>query len=137
MLLLGEIQNVDNFFFLVDIPVIPHKPWIQHNIPIPPGLYEELFKVVKQKLEAGVFEPSNSSYQSRWSCILKEDGKPLCIVQSLEHLNQVTIAQSGVPPFTEQLTEQFAGHTCNSMMDLFVGYDKRTLAPSSHNLTTF
>ena len=71
----------------VDIPVIPYKPWIQHNILIPPGLYEELCKVVKQKLDAGVFEPSNSSYQSRLFCILKKDGKLLRIVQSLEPLN--------------------------------------------------
>ena len=127
----------ENFFPPVNIPVIPHKPWIQHNILIPPGLYEELCKAVKQKLDAGVFEPSNSSYQSRWFCILKKDGKLLCIVQSLEPLNQVTITHSGVPPFTEQLTEQFAGCTCNSMIDLFIGYDKCALVPSSHDLTTF
>ena len=136
----GKIQNVDiseDFFPPVDIPVIPHKPWIQCNIPIPPGLYKELCKVVKQKSDTGVFKPSNSSYQSRWFCILKKDGKLLHIVQLLEPLNQVTIAHSGVPPFTEQLAEQFAGHTCNSMMDLFIGYDKHTLAPSSRDLTTF
>ena len=127
----------EDFFPPVNIPVIPHKPWIQHNILIPPGLYKKLCKVLKQKLDAGVLKPSNSSYQSRWFCILKRDGKSLCIVQSLEPLNQVTIAHSGVPPFTEQLAEQLAGHTCNSMIDLFVGYDKSTLAPSSCNLTTF
>ena len=55
----------------------------------------------------------------------------------LEPLNQVTIAHSRVPPFTEQLTKQFAGRTCNSMMDLFIGYDECALAPSSQNLTTF
>ena len=32
----------EDFFPPVDIPVIPHKPWIQCNIPIPPGLYKEL-----------------------------------------------------------------------------------------------
>ena len=126
----------EDFFFPADISVIPHKPWIQHNIPIPPGLYEELCKVVKQKLDAGVFEPSNCSYQSRWFCILKKDGKLLHIVQ-LEPLSQVTIAHSGVPPFKEQLAEQSAGCACNSLMDLPVGYDERTLAPFSCDLTTF
>ena len=52
----------EDFFPPVNIPVISHKPWMQHNIPIPPGLYEELCKVVKQKLDARVFEFSNSSY---------------------------------------------------------------------------
>ena len=127
----------EDFFPPVDIPVVPHKPWVQRNIPIPPGLYDELCKLVKNKIDAGVFEPSNSSYRSRWFCVLKKDGKSLCIVQSLEPLNQVTIAHSGVPPFTDQLAEQFAGRACNSMLDLYIGYDERAIAPSSRDLTTF
>ena len=127
----------EDFFPPIDIPVIPHEPWVERNIRIPPGLYDELCKLLKQKIDAGVFEPSNSSYRSRWFCVLKKDGKSLRIVQSLEPLNKVTIAHSGVPPFTEQLAEQFAGRACNSMMDLFVGYDERALAESSRDLTTF
>jgi hypothetical protein len=69
----------EDFFFPVNIPVVPHKPWIQCNIPISPGLYDELCKLVKQKMDAGVFEPSNSSYRSRWFCVLKKDGKSLRI----------------------------------------------------------
>ena len=63
--------------------------------------------------------------------------------ESLNFLTPITdpggfaIAHSRVPPFTEQLAEQSAGRACNSMMDLFVGYDERTLAPSSRDLTTF
>src|SRR5277367_3832472 len=88
-------------------------------------------------MDAGVFEPSNSSYRSRWFVVIKKDGKSLRIVQSLEPLNEVTIAHSGVPPYTEQLGEQFAGRSCCSMMDLYVGYDKRALATTSRDLTTF
>ena len=89
------------------------------------------------QIDAGVFKPSNSSYRSRWFCVVKKDGKSLRIVQSLEPLNKVTIQHSGVPPFTEQLAEQFAGRACGSMMDLFVGYDERALALSSRDFTTF
>jgi Integrase zinc binding domain/RNase H-like domain found in reverse transcriptase len=127
----------EDFFPPVDIPVIQHKPWVQRNIPIPPGLYTEACRLVKDKIDAGVFEPSNSSYRTRWFLVVKKDGKSLRIVQSLEPLNQVTIAHSGVPPFTEQLAEQFAGRACSSMMDLYVGYDERALATSSRDLTTF
>ena len=69
--------------------------------------------------------------------MLKKDEKLLQIVQSLEPLNKVTIVHSGVPPFTDQLAKQFAGCVCNSMMDLYVGYNKCVLAPSSQDLTTF
>ena len=73
-------------------------PWMEKNIPIPPGIYNEVCRVIKTKIDAGVYEPSNSSYRSRWFCVIKKDGKSLRLVHSLEPLNQVTIAHSGIPP---------------------------------------
>lgn len=90
----------EDFFPPVDMPVIPHKPWVLKNIPIPPGLYPQVCKVIKTKIDAGVYEPSNSAYRSRWFCVLKKDGVSLRLVHSLEPLNEVTIAHSGVPPAT-------------------------------------
>ena len=127
----------EDFFPPIDIPVVPHKPWVLKNIPIPPGLYPEVCRIIKVKLDAGVYEPSNSSYRSRWFCVLKKDGKSLRLVHSLEPLNEVTIAHSGVPPATEMLAAQFAERACGGMFDLYVGYDERTLAESSRDLTTF
>ena len=123
----------EDFFLPVDIPVVPHTPWVQRNILIPPGIYDEVCRLIQQKIDAGVFEPSNSSYRSRWFCVVKKDGKSLRIVQSLEPLNKVTIQHSGVPPFTEQLAEHFAGRACRSMMDLYVGYDEQAIATSSRD----
>jgi hypothetical protein len=127
----------EDFFPPVEIPTIAHEPWVLRNIPIPPGLYKEVCRLIQNKIDAGVFEPSNSSYRSRWFTVTKKDGKSLRIVQSLEPLNAVTIAHSGVPPFSEQLAEQFAGRACGGMLDLYVGYDERALAESSRDLTTF
>jgi hypothetical protein len=121
----------------VDIPVIPHTPWVERNFPIPPGLYKEVCSIVQKKIAAGIYEPSNSSYQSRWFCVLKKDGKALRPVHSLEPLNQVTIQHSGVPPIPEHLAKQFGGHPCGGMLDLYVGYDERLIAESSHDYTTF
>ena len=59
------------------------------------------------------------------------------IVHSLEPLNKVTIAHSGVPPATEDLAAKFAGRACGGCLDLYVGYDERLLAPESRDLTTF
>ncbi|KDR69123.1 hypothetical protein GALMADRAFT_27387, partial [Galerina marginata CBS 339.88] len=72
----------EDFFPPVIIPTIPHRPWVVKNRPIPPGLYSRVVELCQRKTEAGVFEASNSSYRS------------------------------GVPPFTEQLVEQFAGRAC-------------------------
>jgi hypothetical protein len=118
----GSFQT--DFFPPVDFPVVPHTPWVEHNFPIPPGIYKDVCAIVQKKLAAGIYEPSNSSYRSRWFCVLKKDGKLLHPVHSLEPLNHITIQHSGVPPIPEHLAEQFGGRACGGMLDLYVGYDK-------------
>lgn len=126
----------EDFFPPVIIPTVEHLPWVLRNIPIPPGLYKIICELIMDKIKSGVYEPSNSSYRSRWFTVLKKNGK-LRIVHSLEPLNAVTIAHSGLPPATEDLAECFAGRACGGILDLFVGYDERMLAEVSRDLTTF
>lgn len=125
------------FFPPVEIPVVEHTPWVCSQIPIPPGHYEEFCKNIKAKIDAGVYEPSNSSYRSPIFAVIKKDGKSLRIVHSLERLNEVTIQHSGVTPGTEALAEQFAGRACGGALDMYVGYDNRDLAEGSRDYTTF
>ena len=127
----------EDFFPPIEIPTIPHKPWADRNIPILPGIYAKICRIIKLKLDAGVYEPSNSSYRTRWFPVAKKDGKSLRIVHSLEPLNRVTIKHAGVTPFTDQIGEHFAGRACGGMLDLYVGYDDRGLAETSRDLTTF
>lgn len=127
----------EEYFPPVLMPTVEHTPWVQKNIPIPPGLFGEVCGVIRQKIDVGVYEASNASYRSRWFCVVKKDGKSLRLVHSLEPLNAVTIAHSGVPPATEELAQHFAGRACGGMFDLFVGYDERLLDERSRDLTTF
>ena len=126
----------EDFFPPVEFPVVAHTPWVERNIPIPPGLYNEACEVLRAKIQAGVYEPSNSSYRSRWFFVKKKDGR-LRPVHSLEPLNRVTIQHSGVPPMPDHLAETFGGRACGGILDLFVGYDNRPLAESSRDMTTF
>ena len=103
----GHFQ--EDFFPPIVMLVVEHKPWVIRNMPIPPGLFDEICRLIRTKIAAGVYEQSNSSYQSKWFTVLKKGGKSLRIVHSLEPLNAVTIQHSGIPPFTEQLAEHFAG----------------------------
>lgn len=127
----------EDFFPPIKIPVVAHKPWHERNIPIPPGIYDEVCRLIKRKIDAGVYEPSNSSYRSRWFCVVKKDGTSLRIVHSLEPLNAVTIQHAGVPPHTEHIAEHFCNRACGGMCDLFIGYDERALDPDSRDYTTF
>ena len=125
----------EDYFSPVKIPVVEHVPWAQRNIPIPSGIVDEVIQIFKDKFAARVYEHSDASYRSRWFCVKKKSGT-LRLVHDLQPLNAVTIRNSGVPPLAEQLIEAMAGQACYSMLDLFVGYDHRTLDVASHDLTT-
>ena len=58
-------------------------------------------------------------------------------MHSLEPLNRVTIAHSGLPPATEELAMHFAGRACGGILDLYIGYNERVLAERLRDLTTF
>ncbi|TFK16932.1 hypothetical protein FA15DRAFT_548025, partial [Coprinopsis marcescibilis] len=75
----------------IRIPTIEHIPFCLGNIPIPRGLYDNVVKILKDKIASGVYEPSTSSYRSRWFCVLKKDGKSLRLVHDLQPLNGITI----------------------------------------------
>ena len=122
----------EDFFPPVEIPVVAHMPWVEQNIPILPGIYNEVCWIICVKMDAGVYEHSNSSYQSCWFCITKKDGMSLHLVHSLEPLNAITIQHSSVTPFTKQITKQFMGCACGGLLDLYVGYDEYTLTEISH-----
>ena len=126
----------EEFFPPIEIPVIEHKPWVLKNIPIPPGLQGEVCRILREKIKSGTIQPSNAPYRTRWFTVLKKNGS-LRVVHSLEPLNAVTIAHSGVPPVTDELAIHFSGRSCGGMFDLYVGYDERLLAESSRDLTTF
>ncbi|KAJ3555802.1 hypothetical protein NP233_g12120 [Leucocoprinus birnbaumii] len=125
------------YFDPVTIPTVEHIPWVLKNIPIPPGIFQQVVDIIKSKIAAGVYEPSSSSYRSRWFCVLKKDKKSLRLVHDLQPLNAVAIKDSGVPPIVENYAESFGGRGCYGMFDLYVGFDQRALAPESRDLTTF
>src|SRR6201747_2368209 len=120
----------------IKIATVPHTPWVQCNIPIPPAIFNDVIKIIKGKIDGGVYEPSNTAYRSRWFCVVKKDGKSLRLVHDLQPLNAVTVKDAALPPFTDHLTEAFAGYAVYGMMDLYGGYDHRPLDPESRDLTT-
>jgi hypothetical protein len=46
----------------VRIPMVPYTPWVYKNIPIPPGLHDELIEIIHDKIVSGAYEPSNAAW---------------------------------------------------------------------------
>jgi hypothetical protein len=124
----------EEYFSPYIIPTVPHIPWVQKNAPIPPGIREDVIKILKNKIANGVLERCQSAYRSHWFCVLKKDGK-LRIVYDLQLLNSVTIRDAGLPPILDSFVEPFAGSQCYTVLDMCSGFDARTVHPDSRDLT--
>lgn len=59
----GTLQ--EDYFSSYIIPTIPYVPWAERNIPIPLGILNDVVKLLKDKIAAGFYEPSQSSYRSK------------------------------------------------------------------------
>jgi len=127
----------EEYFLVIEIPTVAHILWVERPFRIPPVIHDKVCSIIKRKIDADVYKPSNSLYSSRWFCVIKKDGKSLQIVHSLEPLNRVTIVHSGLPPATEELAMHFAGRACGRILDLYIRYDERVLAKRLRDLTTF
>jgi len=125
-----------DYFSDYQIPVTEHEPWVDKNIPLPPGHREEIIRLLKEKIEAGVYEEAQSSYRSRWFCVQKKNGE-LRIVHDLQKLNGVTIRDTGVPPILDEFVEAYAGRSVYSVLDMYWGFYARILDPRSRDMTAF
>lgn len=126
----------DDYFSPYRIATIPHVPWQDKPIPIPPRIWPKVLGLVKSKLQNGTYKWSQSSYRGRMFPVLKKDGSPR-LVHDMQKLNAVTIRDSTLPPNIEDIVESFAGRSCFTVFNIFVGYDNRTLALESRDLTSF
>lgn len=124
------------YFSPIEIPHISHTAWVYRQGPIPRGILDQVNKVTEEKWRSGVYEPSSSSYNSRWFCVYKKDGKSLRLVHSLEPLNAVIIKNAATPPYTDVVAEDFAGRSVCTTRDLYVSVDQRQLHPNSRDMMT-
>ena len=115
------------YFEPIRFPTVPHIPWVLKNIPIPHGIFQKVCEIIRGKIANGVYEPSNSSYRSRWFCVTKKDGTSLRFVHDLRPLNEVTIRDVAALPFIEDIVERAAGKACYTGLDLMVAFDQRLL----------
>ena len=52
-----------DYFDPVVIPTIKHIQRVEWNIPIPLGIYDKVVKILKENIQVGIYERSNSTYR--------------------------------------------------------------------------
>lgn len=118
-----------------EVPVVPHTPWVDRQIPIPKALMQKVTEHIQKEIEAGDLEPSFSPYVTRWFMVQKPNGGLRKVVDA-SSMNRVTIRDSGVPPNVQDFIQEFIGHATYALADLFSGYDQRALSVRSRDMTT-
>ena len=114
---------------------IPHVSWNLKPIPVPRAHIPKLIKLLKEKVEMGILEPSNAPYSNRWFTVPKKNGT-LRFIQDLQPVNKVTIRNVGIGPSIDEFAEAFAGRSIYSIGDLYSGYDQFQLAVDNKDNTT-
>ena len=125
-----------DYFSDYKMPVVEHVPWQDKNMRLPQGYKDEIIRLLKEKITAGVYEEAQSSYRSRWFCVKKKNGE-LRIVHDLQKLNGVSIRDSGVPPILEEFVEAYAGRSVYTVLDMYWGFHARMLDEDSRDMTAF
>ena len=128
---------LSDYFNPVVISTVKHIPWSLKNIPIPPGIFFCIVEIIKGKLAAGIYKPSNFSYQSCWFCILKKDRKLLQLMHDLQSLNLVAIKDAGLPPMVEQYAKSFGGRGCYGVVTNFIQPYLHQFFYDSHSLNGY
>ena len=124
------------YFSDYKMPVIDHTPWQDKNIPLPKGYHDQIIQLLKEKIDAGVYEKAQSSYRSRWFCVRKKNGE-LRLVHDLQKLNGISIRDSGVPPILDEFVEAYAGRSVYTVLDMYWGFHARILHEDSRDMTAF
>jgi len=55
----------EEYFPAIEILTVAHIPWVERPFRILPAIHDEVCSIIKRKINAGVYELSNSSYCSR------------------------------------------------------------------------
>ena len=125
-----------DYFSDYKMPVVDHLPWQDKNMPIPHGYHDEIIRLLKEKIDHGVYEEAQSSYRSWWFCVKKKNGE-LRIVHDLQTLNGISIRDSGVPPILEEFVEAYAGQSVYTVLDMYWGFHAQMLDVHSRDMTAF
>jgi hypothetical protein len=125
-----------DYFSPYKIATVLHVLWFKKNISIPMGHWEQFVQIIQEKINAGVYKQSQSSYWSAYFCVIKKDSS-LCLVHDPQPLNGVSIWDTGQASLIDDFVNNFACQQMYTMLDMFSGYNAWLIHPESRLLMVF
>lgn len=116
------------------IQTIPHEPWQSKQMKLSEQGRQIATGIIKDRVKAGLLEPSMGPYRNSYFLVPKKDGK-WRLVYDLQPCNKITIKDAAIPPNCDEISQALAGAICYSGCDMFSGYNGAPLDPVSRDLT--
>lgn len=118
------------------IPLSDDNPISSRPYPIPYSVRETLDKEIKEMLQMGIVQPSESPYASPIVMVRKKDGgNRVCI--DYRRLNKITVGDPEPMPMIKDMFQDLAADKYFSKLDLSKGYWQIMMAPEDIHKTAF
>lgn len=119
-----------------DIKLTDSKPTRSRPYPVPHALRETIKDEVKNMMELGVIEESDSPYASPLCIVKKSDGSNRCCVD-MRKLNQITIFDAEPTPVQDEIFSKLSNDHFFTKIDLSKGYWQVPLTEEAKPMTAF
>jgi len=119
------------------IHTIPHTPWQEKGFSPPKALLPVVIEMLRERMDAGIFEYCSGPYRNSWFLIGKKETKKYRIIKAAQQMNKHTLRDANLPPNADDFAESFAGSQVASLVDFLSGYDQIPLDPKSRDITAF
>ncbi|CAD6944599.1 unnamed protein product [Tilletia controversa] len=132
-----KMLNEEERKILIAIHVVEHTPWHHRNIPIPAAIKEDVLRLLQDKVDSGLYEPSSAGYTRKWFSVAKKQKGQYRIVRDLQPLNGVSARNPGRLPQIDAFVGELSGKACIGALDHFSSFDQVWLAVDSRDFITF
>ena len=129
-----DIGQANNCFHNIDVG--DNKPIYCKPYRLPHSQMKVSETYIKEMLQAGVIEPSQSSWSSPHFLVDKADGSSRFVID-FRKLNSITVKDRMPLPNTEELLDKLSGSKVFSCLDLTSGFWQIPLSEASKEKTAF
>jgi hypothetical protein len=111
----------------LEIRIVSQEAWQEASFSIPRALALVVDKLVRQRLDARIFERCDRPYRNIYFLVGNKESSKYRMVQAASRASKVTIGGANLSPNADESSKQFADCAIASLIDCCTSYDQLRL----------